>query len=198
MAYTLYLPDDWYDKLNEQCRLRGHAFILMCALIMQESSWNPQALGDGGKSYGLGQLQVGAARDAGWTGTDPKELFSPHLNITLTCSYFALCKTWAQLYRPTEVAKYTLNSCALSVYNQGPGNYRDRGIAANKLSYVDRVWRWWSEFMSGGIKRVTGELVPLPEPPTTYPDPETAPVPPDKKILEEITKWADLLRKELQ
>jgi soluble lytic murein transglycosylase-like protein len=51
---------------------------LALAVAQQESSFNPNAIGDNGNSLGLFQLQEGAARDA---GIDPTRRQDPNLNI---------------------------------------------------------------------------------------------------------------------
>jgi len=59
------------------------------AVIHKESSGNPNAVGDGGKAIGLGQLHQAAAFDAGGRTYTKEELKDPFTNIDLTASYLS-------------------------------------------------------------------------------------------------------------
>jgi len=200
-GYTLRIPSAWISELRWQGQDKGIQYYIMAGLIMQESSWDPNARGDYREgvnlSWGLGQLQAGAAKDAGWRGTNIYELLEPLRNIALTARYLQLCRGWAEHYGNVEVNRYGINACMLSVYNQGPGGFASRGIIANKASYVDPVLLWATQIQMGGIVPDDGSL---PLPPELPPDPKTPPpvppgTPPDLSAL--LSKYAQAVEKQL-
>jgi hypothetical protein len=201
MAYTVRIPRTWYDELNGQCEYRGFSKAFVAGLIMQESSWNPDAKGDyvGGNptSFGLGQISVGAAKDAGWTGSDTAYLLLPTLNIRLCVTYLQLCKTWAKMFDSRgDVTRYGINACTLSVYNQGPGGFQNSGIARNLDSYVKPVQSWEAEIAAGGV--VPDDTGETPTPPPS--DPKTPPPVPDQTpadLSQLMSKYAEAVRLEL-
>jgi len=183
------------------CQNRLFVREVVAAQYMVESSWNPRAKGDYAngvpQSFGLGQIQVAAARDVGWTGTNTDELFDPLLNITLSTAYLSLCRDWAHKYdKRNEIATYGEMECALSVYKQGPGGFSAVGITRNFESYVKPIRNWYAEIAAGGIVADDGSTVPpggggtTPYPPVPTPTP--APT-----LTEEIDKWSESLRKYL-
>ncbi len=201
MGYTLRIPRQWYNQLQTMCANRNLDFFGTAGQIMQESGWNPRAEGDfvnnAPTSFGLGQMSVAAARDVGWTGTDTEELKDANLNITLMTAYMTKCVGWAQKYdKRNEIAQFGLWACALSVYNQGPGGFSDRGIQRNLDSYVNRVYDWAEALQLGGIIPDDGSTpTPPGTPPPQQPPSPTTPQPPD--LLEQVGKWAAGLNKSL-
>lgn len=199
MSYALRLPKAWIVELNAQSVATQINLYQLAGQVMQESSWNEKALGDyvGGvaTSFGLGQLQVAAAKDAGWQGIHTEDLLVAALNLQLMGSYLKLCQGWARTYdNQGDIVKYGLTACAQSVYNQGPGGFQKRGIAGNLDSYVRPVQRWADEIQAGGIS-VDTSGDPYVPPPVNPGDP---PPPPDQTppSLEELmSKYADSVRK---
>jgi len=101
-------------------------------LIAQESGFNPSAIGDGGRSFGLVQLQLTTARGLGYTGDGPG-LLDPATNVQLGFKYLR-----GQLDRAGTMTG------ALSAYNggyrpsAGYGAPRADGTFANQ-AYVNAV-----------------------------------------------------------
>lgn len=197
MAYTLHLPDDWYDKLATMCSQLNLRFMWMCAVIMAESGWNPQAIGDGGQAFGLGQLHVDAAREAGWTGTDTKELLNPHLNIELTCKYFSKCIYWAQSLNSRLAGAYPVDEAGYIVYTEGPGTWAKNVITDQAKANLASVKNWHSELVGGGVRRETGEVIELPPAPTPTPPPPSPASDIEAKVKEYLDKWAQAALKEV-
>ena len=77
-------------------------YYLIAALIQQESSFRPHAVGDGGNSYGLMQLNVHGAG----TGFTPEELLDISRNIRLGVRYLASCIEAFPADRNSSVAAY--------------------------------------------------------------------------------------------
>jgi len=190
MAYTLRIPKSWANQLVIMCQTRDLNWNMVAGLIMQESSWNPEAKGDYvngvAMSFGLGQIQEAAARDVGWTGTNTDELLNAELNITLTTAYLVKTKTWAQTYDSKgDIQLYGLEPCMLSIYNQGPGGFAKRGIAGNYETYVKPVMSWWEQIRDGGIIADDGSVIAPPADGTT-PLPPTPPQEPPLPSLETL------------
>lgn len=83
-----------YDPLIESsAQTHGVNPNLIRAVIANESSGNPEAVGDGvdGKpaAYGLGQMQLGTARDAAKRAVTPEELKKPEVSIDLIARHLA-------------------------------------------------------------------------------------------------------------
>lgn len=77
-----------YDPLiQEASKKHGIDPDLLRAVIHTESSGDANAIGDGGKATGLGQLHLGAAQDAGGRPYTKEELKDPLTNIDLTAAY---------------------------------------------------------------------------------------------------------------
>ncbi len=201
MGYTLRIPKSWYNQLITMCSNRGFDVFGVAGQYMQESSWDAGARGDyvngSPTSFGLGQIQVAAARDVGWSGSDSSELLQAELNITLSTAYLAKCRDWAQTYdKLGDIAKYGLFQCALSVYNQGPGGFNKNGIARNLNSYVIPIMNWAANIQEGGIYPDDGgdPYVPPPNGPAQPPIP-TPPV--GGNVIAELSKWSESLQKSL-
>jgi len=201
MGYKLVIPESWYKELRWQGQDKGFRTYLLAGLIMQESAWNPDAkevIGGELWAVGLGQISRAAASDAGFTGTWPDDLYDAVTNIGVAATYLRKCRNYALKYRPRECELYGQVPCALSVYNQGPGAYRDYGITRNYTTYVKHVLAWEREISEGGIFSDTGQTPP-PSPPPDYPTPPPE-VPPEtpRELLEDISKWAQNLKRELE
>lgn len=101
-------------------------------LIAQESGFNPNAIGDAGKSFGLVQIQLRTAQGLGYTGSSTG-LLDPATNVQLGMKYLR-----GQLDRAGTIP------AALSAYNggyrpiSGYGAPRADGTFANQ-AYVNGV-----------------------------------------------------------
>ena len=90
-----------------EARKKGVPPALALQVMQQESAGDPGAVGDGGRSLGLFQLQEGAAVDA---GIDPAQRIEPVLNIEGGVEYLR-----QQLQRANGDP-----ALALEMYNKGP------------------------------------------------------------------------------
>jgi soluble lytic murein transglycosylase-like protein len=105
--------DRFWDIINEMAIKYQVRQSLIQAVIHWESGGNPNAfraeprINDA--SYGLMQILGSTARAMGWTGTDPKELYDPRLNIDLGTKYLSLL-----------IRQYNDEFLALLNYNGGP------------------------------------------------------------------------------
>jgi hypothetical protein len=81
------------------------------AIIDIESSWNEQAQNPSDPSYGLMQVTPPIAKEYGWLGTDPAELYDPQLNIQCGAGFLAYLfhaysakypGEWVQMYNEGE------------------------------------------------------------------------------------------------
>jgi soluble lytic murein transglycosylase-like protein len=115
----LQLADETADK-------EGVPRALVRAVIKQESNWDINAVGDGGKAKGWFQLHEGAAKDA---GIDPAKRHDPELNVQGGIRYLKLKLQQAG----GDVDK------ALKLYNGG-----------GDPNYVQNVRRWLKEEAPAG------------------------------------------------
>ena len=201
MGYALYLAPSWIAQLQSSCQAYGLDYYGTAAQIMVESSWNPEAKGDyvGNQptSWGLGQVSMGAAQDVGYGGITPEELMQPMLNIQIMTAYMVWCRVRVpKLDKSGWIAQYGLWYCALSMYNQGYGNFATYGPERNRLSYLEPIQAWAGSLQEGGIWPNDGSVagpapgVPPPhapgEPPTGGGDLDTM-----------VSKWAQAINKTL-
>lgn len=111
---NLAVLDKYKDIIESASARTGVDPDFLKAIILKESSGNPNAIGDGGKAVGLGQLHPGAAGDA---GISPNERFDPTKNINATATHIAqLGKEWNWNYPDMAAA-----------YNRGTGGWRGQG-----------------------------------------------------------------------
>lgn len=102
---------------------------LISAIKFVESSGNAKAIGDGGRSYGLMQLQYRTAKELGYKGK-PAGLLDPQTNMRYGCMYLS------KLYKE----KKDLNR-ALDAYNRGSKTELDRQYKGSwsKHKYVGKI-----------------------------------------------------------
>ena len=96
---------------------------LVLAMIEKESQWNPEAVGDGGRSFGLMQVQRWCHKDRmNRLGCD--DLLDPYQNVLVGIDILA-----------EKMAKYDTIGEALTAYNAGDSgayeHYFSKGIYAN-------------------------------------------------------------------
>lgn len=125
--YSVPLETEIQRKIKELCAAEGLDPTVILAMIDVESSFEAKALGDGGNSYGLMQIQPRwhSERMAALGVTD---LLDPKQNVTVGIDILA-----------ELVAKYDGNiEMALVAYNAGPtGAYRhwfSRGVYSSDYS----------------------------------------------------------------
>ena len=112
---------------------------LVLAIIENESQWNPGAVGDGGRSFGLMQVQERWHKDRmNRLGCD--DLLNPYENVVVGIDILA-----------EKMAKYDTTSEALTAYNAGDGgaykHYFSKGIYAN--DYAKEVMARAEELKAG-------------------------------------------------
>jgi hypothetical protein len=117
----------WSDIVEEEARKRNIPASLLRAIIQQESSGEPRAVGSAGE-IGLGQIKPSTARDPGYgvTPVDPRNLTRPEVNIPFMADYLtkkAAALGYKDLNDPAQQRQ------ALMAYNAG----RDRERYADKV-----------------------------------------------------------------
>lgn len=89
---------------------------LLCAIAEVESNWNPLALGDKGRSYGLCQVQLRTARgDFSFKGR-AEALLHPVVSLGLASAYLQRQHHWTSQLSRSPLAW----RMAIAAYNCGP------------------------------------------------------------------------------
>lgn len=131
-----------YDSIIYDVSYRyGVNDSLIRAVIMKESSWDPNAykieINKIDMSQGLMQLLLSTAE---WILKDPNitrnQLYNPSINIEAGTKYLAY-----QLKRYSGDIKK-----ALAAYNAGSTKYTLAGTFINQ-GYVDRTWEYYQEYL---------------------------------------------------
>jgi len=203
MAYKV-LPNATYTALIDDCDAAGFDYFLFAGLIDVESArtWNPNLETPDPDwahiAYGLCQLHVDAAKDAGWLGSNPGDLKNPILNIDLGVKYLKLCKDYVinycgsliQQLDPINKQPYGANMGALSAYNQGRQGFYNNGWI-NLDSYVRVVQRAEDNIRQLDLCSDDGRcLLGTPAAP-----PDTKPT---VDVLKEVYVWLDSLKNNLK
>lgn len=101
------------QKIVDAATKKGVPPAIALAMFEKESDFNPNAVGDGGRAVGIGQLHAAAAREG---GISPAERNDPDKAIDASLNYL--------LARYKETNDWTK---ALATYNQGPKNFNANG-----------------------------------------------------------------------
>lgn len=125
-----------YDAIQWHSTNQGVDVNLVYALIKVESDFDEEAVGDAGKSFGLGQLHVEGAGG----GYKPSQLLDVNTNVRVMCQFLR----WLVQECPT------LDDVA-SAYNQGLNGWRLRGKKLNQ-PYVNRAMMWYDAFAKEGVE----------------------------------------------
>ena len=121
-------PASVQDLIQKHAQRTGLPPELVARMIQRESGGRADALGDNGKSFGLMQIQMGAAKEAGFQGSS-EDLMDPDTNIRVGTDY---------LMRQLNIFK-DLNS-ALAAYNWGPSNVATgKPVPPSVQHYIDEV-----------------------------------------------------------
>jgi len=127
--------------INELARFYGLDPNLVMAVIWRESGGDPNAVGDDGKSFGLMQVTLDAAKDVGFWPITAEILLIPQDNIETGAAYLAhLRRTYDLTWEQTVAA-----------YNWGIGNVskaKARGVGLSRYprkvqNYVAAVLAYW-------------------------------------------------------
>ena len=111
-------PSDLVGMVAPVAQKYGVPLNLALALIQQESSGNPGAVGDGGQSVGLGQIQARTAQQPGYgvPPMDPARRTDPAANIDFAMNYLA---SKGRALGATDLANPEHQAIALRAYNGG-------------------------------------------------------------------------------
>lgn len=129
------LSEDDVKRLTAKIAMeKGIPPQLLEALIRKESMgsgggggllFNPAAVGDKGRAFGLGQLHRGAMTE---TGMDPSLWADPSTNVGAAADYLNQQK-----------ARFSDWPRAVAAYNAGPGAVRRGDVPASTQAYTDSV-----------------------------------------------------------
>lgn len=91
---------------------------MLIAMAWIESAFDPRAVGDGGRSRGLMQIQATTAEDitrrlGGRGYSSPDDLFDPALSMDFAARYVQWLRTWSGVRRS--------DAWVVQAYNGGPG-----------------------------------------------------------------------------
>ena len=88
------------------------------AMVLQESGGNPNAVGDGGRSIGLGQIQDATARNPGYgvAPMDPAQRTDPAANLDFSLNYLT---SKGRAVGATDLSNPEHEALALKAYNGG-------------------------------------------------------------------------------
>lgn len=125
-AAPCHYKEDLY-KIRSKSRKIGLDYRLVYAIIKVESGWNARAKGDGGRSYGLMQVQCATARSLGPLKRC-SDLINPETNLHFGMAYL---KSRIDLYGKKDVR------LAVAAYNSGRPIFKN-GKLINQ-GYVSRV-----------------------------------------------------------
>lgn len=132
--FDVALDTDLQDHIFELCENRGIDPAIVVSMIFRESGFNPEAVGDGGNSLGLMQIQPR------WNGARMDEfgcydLLDPYQNVTVGIDCFA------DYYDESGSIEW-----ALMAYNGGPSYANNlwssgqiSGYALSVLSYAESI-----------------------------------------------------------
>lgn len=132
--YNVPLSDDLQKHIINLCAEKQIDPAIIFAMIYRESTYNPNAMGDDGKSYGLMQIQLRYVRER-MERLGCTDLLDPFQNVTVGIDILS-----------EKIARYGTIGEALTAYNAGDvgayNYYFSKGIYANSyaidvLSYAD-------------------------------------------------------------
>lgn len=126
---------------DRNARRYGLAPNLVRAVILKESGWKPDAVGDGGKSFGLMQLHAGGAR-ATWESLPSNQgkrfdYMDPEVNTRVGCWFLGV-------HIPFLLGKYKKPDTVenrLIAYNAGIGRVISGQVPASTREYVAFIER---------------------------------------------------------
>lgn len=154
----MYQKENEFDALINAASARYNVpVVVIKAVIGQESSFNPNAYraepAKNDASRGLMQLMTPTARDMGWKGTDPAELFKPEVNIPLGVKYLRWIADRYRKANPSYPANTFPPADAIySAYNQG-GFYKNADGTWKNQTHVDlfnKVYRYFYDLWQSG------------------------------------------------
>lgn len=127
ILYDVPLDADLQDHIIEACRIHGIDPAIVLGMIQRETQFSPELIGDGGKSFGLMQIQKRWHEDR-MEKLNVTDLMNPYQNVVVGIDYLA-----------ELLEKYDGDlEMALIGYNSGPTGAREdyfsKGIYSNGYS----------------------------------------------------------------
>ena len=137
VRYPVPLDDALQQYVLDQASSKGISAAVVFAVIAKESDFNPDLVGDGGKSFGLMQIMASEHTER-CIRLNAYNLLNPYQNVSVGIDYLA------ELMDENRGLEW-----ALMAYNGGPG-YADRMTEAGKVSdYAVEVARMAECFFEG-------------------------------------------------
>ena len=136
--YDVPLSEELQEHIIEQCENRGVDPALVMGMIRAESSFNADALGDGGNSHGLMQVQPRWHQNRmDEYGCD--DLMDPFQNVTVGIDIIA---DWLDVGRGVEYA--------LMGYNGGNPYAKEMWSSGQVSEYAQKVLKYAEGYGYGG------------------------------------------------
>jgi len=137
VRYPVPLDDALQQYVLDQASSKGISAAVVFAVIAKESDFNPDLVGDDGKSFGLMQIMASEHTER-CIRLNAYNLLNPYQNVSVGIDYLA------ELMDENRGLEW-----ALMAYNGGPG-YADRMTEAGKVSdYAVEVARMAECFFEG-------------------------------------------------
>lgn len=132
----------WSTPIFKAYKKTGVSPYLIAAVIMTESSGDPNAGRRDGDLYsrGLMQITMPAAKDVGYKGSD-EGLYDPKTNILVGSKYLAY------LMKRFDAGSYTITNGwekAVAAYNAGAANIKNHGII--NPGYVNKIKNLFKQY----------------------------------------------------
>lgn len=140
----LLLQAHLYDAIQVQHDAYAIDYYLLAAVCFQESGFNPLAIGDNGRSYGLMQLNL----DGAGAGHSPSQLLEIDYNLEVGAAYLRRCLDAYPIDLQRAVAAYNRGIAgaappfdpSTNPYTQNVLNLRDH-FAGIGVFRDTRLWR---------------------------------------------------------
>lgn len=137
LYYDVPLSYELQDHIFTVCEEYDVDPALIFAMIRKESTYNPDAIGDSGRSFGLMQIQPRwHSERMAKLGCD--NLLDPYQNVTVGVDFIA-----------ELLAKDRGVSWALMAYNGGPDYANNKAKAGKVSEYASLVMSWSNDISRG-------------------------------------------------
>jgi soluble lytic murein transglycosylase-like protein len=141
---ALYLPPHIYDAIWVQSEHYRVDYYLIAAILEQESGFDPLAIGDGGTSFGLGQVNI---HGAGY-GESPHSLLDIDHNLEVAVAYLRRCIDAYPDDGPRAIAAYNRGiTGAAPPFDPSADPYVKNVLRLRELNVTGGVFRrnvWYS------------------------------------------------------
>lgn len=136
--FDVPLDTELQDFIFAECAVRGVDPEIVISMIERESKFNASAVGDGGNSLGLMQIQP-RWHKARMDRLSCDDLLDPYQNVTVGIDYIA------ELMEKEKSIEWVLMA-----YNGGP-NYANKLVAKGKVSDYAKTVLCYSDRLERGI-----------------------------------------------